>query len=69
MTNDAGVLTRRQHDGDDRQIVFAREVEVALVAAGQPKMAPVPYSISTKFAIQTGTKRSSNGWRTVNPVS
>ena len=36
--------------------------------AGQPKMAPVPYSISTKFATQTGSVPPS-GFATVSPVS
>ena len=39
-------------------------------APGQPKIAPVPYSISTKLAIQTGKVASfRNGCRTRSPVS
>ena len=35
---------------------------------GQPKIAPVPYSISTKLAIQTGKVASGrNGWRDPQP--
>ena len=37
--------------------------------AGQPKMAPVPYSISTKFAIQTGYSCPLKGCLTLKPVS
>ncbi len=37
---------------------------------GQPKMAPVPYSISTKLAIQTGkVAPGRNGCATRSPVS
>ena len=37
--------------------------------AGQPKMAPVPYSDRMKLAIQTPTSRPSKGWITFQPVS
>ena len=38
--------------------------------AGQPKIAPVPYSIRMKFATYTGSVQSgSNGWIARMPVS
>ena len=38
--------------------------------AGQPKMAPVPYSMSTKLAIHTGNVTPGRkGWVTRRPVS
>ena len=45
-----GIGAGGQDDGDDGQVIFAGEIEVALVMRRAAEMAPVPYSISTKLA-------------------
>ena len=37
-----GVGARRQHHGLEREAVFIGEFQVALVARGEPKIAPAP---------------------------
>ncbi len=45
----------------DVQAVFRGKLVVALVVTGTAITAPVPYSINTKFAAQTGISSPVNG--------
>ena len=50
-------------------ILYLGEVQVALVMRGQPKIVPVPYSISTKFAHKLASFQSNERMLRRMPVS